>query len=470
MGVPTIAMSLIARDEEANIERCFDSFWPHVDEVVLVDTGSKDDTVAAAKRYAASHNEAHKLTVGEFEWIDDFAAARNYADSLCTADWIAWCDLDDVIAGAEHLRELAASAQPGLNGYVVGYDYAHDPHGNVLCYLIRERLVRRGTSTWLGAIHEAQRVEGAMTRADNGACRWIHRPNVADSSKRNLRILRKWVKREPDDPRARAYLGTEELVAGRMTKAKTHFRRYLKMKTGWDEERAQVHRKYAICLMADGRYEEAIKLAFEAIELLPGWTDSYLTLAEAYHQTGQFVKAAEWAQEALRRGQPDTLLIVNPLEYTFSPRMLLASALGGMARIDEAIAVAEEALKIVPDHAHLQHGYAQWRQQRKRNATAETWVGAAQMLIAHDEQLKALRLIEDTCPHFIADHPAVVEVRSQLRQRMAELLEPARYAQHYRDRDEPDELVPDAQVDVVAGSLPRSRFLFEGLQEQLGPA
>lgn len=79
-------MTMIARDEERNVAPCFEAFWPYVDEVVLADTGSKDETVDAARQLAEDQGESGKLIVGEFEWRDDFAAARNYADSLATSE------------------------------------------------------------------------------------------------------------------------------------------------------------------------------------------------------------------------------------------------------------------------------------------------------------------------------------------------------------------------------------------------
>jgi glycosyltransferase involved in cell wall biosynthesis len=78
----TLSMVMIARNERANVAPCFEGFWPYVDEVVLCDTGSRDGTVAEARRYAKARGEAGKLIIGRFKWVDDFAAARTYAHSL----------------------------------------------------------------------------------------------------------------------------------------------------------------------------------------------------------------------------------------------------------------------------------------------------------------------------------------------------------------------------------------------------
>ncbi|MGH2716655.1 MAG: glycosyltransferase [Thermoleophilaceae bacterium] len=473
MTEPTVGLALIVRDEEASLPTLLASVDGAFDQVVLCDTGSRDRTIAVFEEWASDQSLKLGSKVVTFEWTDDFAAARNFADSHLVTDWTSWADADDQLRGAENLRALAAEAPDELLGFVANYQYAHDQHGNVLCSLKRERLVRRGASEWGGRVHEAQLVRGQMSEVGSDVVEWVHgkQPDEGKSNTRNLRILRKWAKDEPTNPRVLAYLGTEEFTRGKPKRALPYFRRYLKLKTGWDEERAQVHRKLAICLGTLGEHRKAIATALEAIDLMPAWPDSYLTLAEAYHLEGEFAKSAEWAREVLRRGAPNTLLIINPLDYSFQPRLLLASALGGLGRVDEAIEMAEEALAIIPDHPPLREGYADWIGQRKREATARTWVAAAQQLVSHDEQLKALALLEDTVPYFARDHAMVVAARSELRERLAGLLEPDAYADHYRTGgSKPEDFVPDDRVEPICNALPRCRFLLEGLCEQLGMA
>ncbi len=474
MTAPTLALTLIVRDEAKTLPALLESVDGAFDEVILCDTGSKDKTIEVFEAWASGQNLKLGSKVVHFDWIDDFAAARNFADSHVSADWRVWADADDVIAGAANLRAVAAQAPPDLAGLVCGYNYAVDEHGNSCCYLKRERLVRAGAGRWEGRCHEAQLVTGRLEELEAGVVEWVHRKDMHDvtaSNRRNMRILRAWLKDEPDNPRVLAYLGTEELSRGKPKRSLVHFRRYLKLKTGWDEERAQVHRKLAIALHQLERYDEAIATATEAMLLLPSWPDSYLTLAEAHHHRQEWAKAAEWARRALELGTPETLLIINPLDYVFQARLLLASSLGAMGDLDGAIDVAEEAIGIIPNHGALMESYHEWCSQRKREATAKTWIAAAQQLVAHDEQLKALALLEDTVPYFARDHHLVVAARSELRERLGKILEPDAYRDHYATGgDKPEAPVPDEMVDRVAGSLPRAHFLLGGVLEQAGVA
>jgi tetratricopeptide (TPR) repeat protein len=465
---PGVAMVLIARDEEANVEPCFASFWDHVDEVVLVDTGSTDGTVAAAEAFAEARGEPDKLTVGHFEWVQDFAAARAYGDSLTQAAWRSWADLDDIVFGAEHLRRLAAEAPPDLVAMIARYDYAQDERGNCICQLRRERLVRAGHGTWQGRVHEAQAIDGAATMLDPSLVEWQHRKGAdtaSASNERNLKILRAWVKDDPA-PRQLMYLGTEEFARGRHKQAIRWFRRYLRTEPGWDEERAQVHRKLSLALAEHGDHAGAIRSALDAVQVMPAWPDSALTLAESYYQLRQPAKAIHWANEVLRVGVPDTLLIVNPTDYELLPHVILAGAHAALGDLERAVAHAEHVLQVWPDHPALGPAYAQWRAVRKRDQTAQTFLACAEMLAQHDEQLKALEVLRSV-PVYAVDHPAVVARRSELRERLDPLFDPAGYAERYRTgATKPEDLVSDDRVMALGDALPRAGFLLAGLREQ----
>ncbi len=88
-GQPTVSLTMIVRDEEENLPRCLSSVNELFDEIVVVDTGSKDRTAEIAEEFGAR--------VFDFVWVDDFAAARNAALARATGDYAFWLDADDVI-------------------------------------------------------------------------------------------------------------------------------------------------------------------------------------------------------------------------------------------------------------------------------------------------------------------------------------------------------------------------------------
>ncbi len=90
-----LSVCMIVRDEEKVLSRCLKSVEGIADELIVVDTGSKDNTITIAKDFDAR--------VFHFEWCDDFAAARNESLKHATGDWILQIDADE---------ELPASSVP----------------------------------------------------------------------------------------------------------------------------------------------------------------------------------------------------------------------------------------------------------------------------------------------------------------------------------------------------------------------
>lgn len=479
---PRIGLALIARDEQDTLPTLLESIAGAFDRVVLLDTGSTDRTVEIFETWAQaerqSQGEGFTSQTGTFPWGDDFAAARNAADKLLVfagldpavgnpggvqmplVDWTCWADCDDELVGAQNLRSLAAQAPAELAAYMADYEYAHDGFGNCICLLRRERLVRAGNATWTGRVHEAQLVQGPAQMIDPAIARWVHRkpPTAAASSDRNVRILTAWEQEEPENARVLAYLGTENLARGDLAAAEPFFHRYLALKTGWDEERAQVHRKLAVCLLERGDLDGAEQVALQALTVLPLWPDSYLTLSAVCHQRHEWAKCEQWARRVLELGTPDTMLIVNPLEYSFTPRLLLASALGGQQKFEEAVEVGTAAFELVPTHQDLQRGLELWRQQVKRLHTTNTVLGLADLLVQHDEQGKALELLDACAPYYVHSDPRFVAYRSALRERLGALTD----AQPQDERG-----IPDEELENVVPMLSRAGFLLNGVREQL---
>ena len=84
-----ISLCMIVRDERETLARCLDSVKEAVDEIIIVDTGSKDETREIARRYTPH--------VYDFSWKDDFSAARNESFAHATRDFLMWLDADDVV-------------------------------------------------------------------------------------------------------------------------------------------------------------------------------------------------------------------------------------------------------------------------------------------------------------------------------------------------------------------------------------
>ena len=85
----TLSACLIVKNEEQRLPKCLESLKSIADEIIVVDTGSSDRTVAIAKKYQAR--------VFHFEWCDDFSQARNYAIAQAKGKWILVIDADEIL-------------------------------------------------------------------------------------------------------------------------------------------------------------------------------------------------------------------------------------------------------------------------------------------------------------------------------------------------------------------------------------
>src|SRR3989339_212964 len=95
--MPRLTLSMIVKNEEKYIKDCLESVKDIADEIIIIDTGSTDDTIKIAESYGAK--------VYNFEWVNDFSAARNFALGKSTGEWILYLDADERM-DANSIHEL----------------------------------------------------------------------------------------------------------------------------------------------------------------------------------------------------------------------------------------------------------------------------------------------------------------------------------------------------------------------------
>jgi len=100
---------MIVKNEEKYLEQCLNSIKELVDEIIIVDTGSTDRTKEIAARFTNK--------IFDFQWCDDFAAARNESLKHATGDWILVLDADETISAQDHERIKKLIATDAFVGY-----------------------------------------------------------------------------------------------------------------------------------------------------------------------------------------------------------------------------------------------------------------------------------------------------------------------------------------------------------------
>ena len=137
----SISMCMIVKNEHDILARCLDSYAGTYDELIIVDTGSTDNTKEIAAHYTDK--------IYDFEWINDFSAARNFAFSKAGCDYIFSADADEVLDDTNNyaLRELKHMLLPEID-IVQMYLSMHQ---NIILYTMHTKNSARSFSK--GSVH-----------------------------------------------------------------------------------------------------------------------------------------------------------------------------------------------------------------------------------------------------------------------------------------------------------------------------
>lgn len=150
----TISLCMIVKNEEKVLARCLDSLKGLMDEIIIVDTGSWDKTKEIAAKYTDK--------IYDFEWVDDFAAARNFAFSKAGMEYIYSADADEILSEENRQRfmTLKKTLLPEIE--IVQMKYGNQlEFGTVYNFdeEYRPKLFKRlRTFVWEEPIHEAVRL------------------------------------------------------------------------------------------------------------------------------------------------------------------------------------------------------------------------------------------------------------------------------------------------------------------------
>lgn len=251
--MPRLALVMIARDEARCIARALAGARPWVDEMIVLDTGSRDAT-----RDIAAHCGAR---VERFEWCDDFSAARNAALAATDADWRLVLDADEWIAGGADCLAALRDAAPDHVGSVCvtsSYDAAH---GLAEAPGWLPRLLPRGVR-YAGRIHEQPdtalaRRRWPLTLGHDG----YRAAQMRAKGERNALLLERALADAPGDDYLRYQLAKDHEVHGRHADAAPH---YLRALAGSDAHAAWRHDlvlRTLYTLKKCGRHAEAMQIA-----------------------------------------------------------------------------------------------------------------------------------------------------------------------------------------------------------------
>ncbi len=268
------ALVMIVRNEQRCIQRCLSSMKPWVDELIVMDTGSTDDTVALARACGA--------TVHHMAWPDDFAAARNAALDHSDADWHIVLDADEHLQhGGEALAALRQQTTDfvGALEVVSAFDAGTAAASGQASSWI-SRVLPRGVR-YEGVIHEqplhALPVRRLPIAVQHDGYLPEHQQGKGD---RNRRLLQAALAAHPDDPYLLYQAGKDHEVHDRFEQAKRAYDLAYGQTSMAHPWRHDLVLRHLFTLKALGRTAEAIHLAEQEMAHWHHSADFYFVLGD----------------------------------------------------------------------------------------------------------------------------------------------------------------------------------------------
>lgn len=409
-----IALAMIVKgsdDEARALNRCLQTIAPYVDGIFITRT-----TLPGQEKNKAVANVATQFNavLSDFEWIDDFAAARNcnFSQVPKDFDWVMWSDADDTWRGMDKLRPTIEK-YPHVDGFGMWYLYDWDEEKNPVVVHRKTMVIKNdGCATWVGAIHEDllpnRQVEIHLVEGIDR----LHITNgerIKEGKERNLRIAKKEIQVKGDDPIAYWNLANSQFGVSDFEGARRTFSDFIE--TSQSQEEIYLARiRLANVYKALGKREECIKQLQSAIGIFPSLPDAYLQLAYYYYDFDMMDKAEDMClQGMVKKPQIMKMVVYNPRDYDYTPMVLLAKIYQSKYRPDWVVTLLKGCLKIYPNDKGLKLWMKQAEGEKKLLAKALKELQKLQKIT----DVQKLKVALEKLPVELQSEPYIVQLRNQ---------------------------------------------------------
>lgn len=408
-----LALALIIKgdDKEAIVfARLLSNLSKYVDRIFVTITHKKDEQINEKVKQVA---ESFGAEISTFEWVKNFAKARNFSFSQVPKDYdyIMWADADDVFRGIENLRDILDKNQD-KDAFAMNYLYAFDKYKNPIIVHKKTMIVKNDNCVeWSGSLHEdfkENRNINIYFLKDIERLHLTDDDRVIVAKERNVECAKQGLEDKPNDPRSYWNLAQSLHGLGKFEESNKLFDEFLKLSYSDDEKYIARLRK-AENFWYLGDISKALDESRYAVGTKPNYPDAYYLLGKFYAESQQYNNAIEAYVSGLVKKPPYySIIVYNPRDYDYNPMMNLANVYFKINRADMALPLLEGCAKIYPKDKRLKETIKFIKKEAKR--VTESIKAIAYLKDINDED----KLKEEIAklPKDIQSHPHICFLRN----------------------------------------------------------
>jgi glycosyltransferase involved in cell wall biosynthesis len=338
---PFLSLCMIVKNEEKVIERCLSSIAHLVDEIIVVDTGSTDRTKEIVAEYTSN--------IYDFEWIGDFSAARNFASSKATGEWILVLDADEYVDEEnfkEFIREIKENNNDDSDTYTAKILNFTGNFGENLIQNFHDRIYKNnGDISYYRKIHEQfKNNKNEPLKSKNSSLIIFHSGylnqvvNEKSKNQRNKELLDKEMSNGETNAFDYFNIGNEYCSIGEYSKALEAYLEAYKLKTDFRLSWVSTTLvQIIICLMNLKRFNDALNVIKDAEDLYTNSPEFLYLKGEMFFLRGQMEDAKSTFLEIINNNENYNHIILRPDLKDQKPNMRLGDIFLFQENFNEAI-------------------------------------------------------------------------------------------------------------------------------------
>ncbi len=294
---PTLSLCMIVKDEEKFLPTCLESIKGHVDEIIIVDTGSKDKTVEIATKYNAK--------IYHHQWENSFSKARNYSLSYATCDWIMWIDADEEVdeRDAHKLKDVIKDDEVD----VIYMPMFNKPvGGKAVSVFSAEKIFRNHIGIHFeGIVHNNLKYSGLSKSVNIKLYHYGYNQSEEQMEKkfeRTSSLLRLQIKDDSENPTPHHYLAISYLDRHKheeCIKEALEAIRLFESQNSNSQFRLLSYYTACVAFYREQDLDNAEKYALKAIKFYPDYLDAHCILSSIYFLRKEYEKCDEATKKYL---------------------------------------------------------------------------------------------------------------------------------------------------------------------------